>query len=356
MEQQMNALYQELQNMRQVIAAQETKIDTLQQQGPVVHYEQGGSRSSEPHLPKPNTYDGQRFGPSARVNPYEWLVELEHYMQTSGVAAERMMAHGSTYLKGVALTMWLQEKESKHTWQEFKDWFLGAFQPIAVGKTARASLRALKQAGRPVHEYCAQFLRIVHDIKDMSVTDQIEQFLIGLRDDEVRRMVDREVDRVQQVSGSSITLAQVMDLATREEARNNMQSRRFMTNGGKTVSFPQRTNSGWSSHAQPSDMDLNAMHVEFDNSMDEVDMDEMQEQKYEREVTVGPALNALQSSRPAPFRSHTGTASRPSVDRVPGLTRDEFTRLRGEGKCFRCKKPGHLARECPMLSGKGQAQ
>ena len=35
--------------------------------------------------------------------------------------------------------------------------------------------------------------------------------------------------------------------------------------------------------------------------------------------------------------------------RVPGLSREEFFRLRKEGKCLRCKQKGHFARDCPQL-------
>jgi hypothetical protein len=32
--------------------------------------------------------------------------------------------------------------------------------------------------------------------------------------------------------------------------------------------------------------------------------------------------------------------------RVPGLKREDVERLRAEGRCFRCKKKGHMKREC----------
>lgn len=34
--------------------------------------------------------------------------------------------------------------------------------------------------------------------------------------------------------------------------------------------------------------------------------------------------------------------------RVENLTREEFDRLSKEGKCFNCKQPGHLARNCRL--------
>ena len=34
-------------------------------------------------------------------------------------------------------------------------------------------------------------------------------------------------------------------------------------------------------------------------------------------------------------------------DRIPGLKPDELKKLMKEGKCFRCKKTGHMKSECP---------
>ena len=46
------------------------------------------------------------------------------------------------------------------------------------------------------------------------------------------------------------------------------------------------------------------------------------------------------------------------MDLTPGRTRaraaltdDEYAQLRKEGKCFHCKKQGHLSRNCPLKPG-----
>jgi len=38
------------------------------------------------------------------------------------------------------------------------------------------------------------------------------------------------------------------------------------------------------------------------------------------------------------------------------LTEAEREQLRKEGACFRCREPGHLAKDCPLHKGKGNAK
>ena len=60
---------------------------------------------------------------------------------------------------------------------------------------------------------------------------------------------------------------------------------------------------------------------------------------------VEKRLNALHTT------GHRGAGRK---DYTEGLTREDVGRLLAEGKCFRCKKPGHMKNECP-LGGTGKS-
>lgn len=62
----------------------------------------------------------------------------------------------------------------------------------------------------------------------------------------------------------------------------------------------------------------------------------------QRPLATRSNVNAV-NSRPSYRDAVTGN----SFPRRPKLSDDERTKLRREGKCFKCRKPGHLARECP---------
>ena len=48
--------------------------------------------------------------------------------------------------------------------------------------------------------------------------------------------------------------------------------------------------------------------------------------------------------------SHVLAAIQPQRGLLPKLTDAERARLSAIGGCFRCRKPGHMARDCPDIS------
>ena len=53
-------------------------------------------------------------------------------------------------------------------------------------------------------------------------------------------------------------------------------------------------------------------------------------------------LNAISQ-----MRQGGGGSSKYGGDKIQGLTPEMIKKLQAEGKCFRCKQPGHMKNECP---------
>jgi len=66
-------------------------------------------------------------------------------------------------------------------------------------------------------------------------------------------------------------------------------------------------------------------------------------------VTFKPA-NRGTGFRPNPTYRTPGGTTPMELDAITKLTQTERERLRKEGGCFRCRKPGHLARDCTMTN------
>jgi hypothetical protein len=64
-------------------------------------------------------------------------------------------------------------------------------------------------------------------------------------------------------------------------------------------------------------------------------------------VTFKPQ-NRNPGYRPNPMNRAPGGPTPMELDAIGKLTQSERDRLRREGGCFRCRQPGHLARDCTM--------
>lgn len=363
-EQQQAQLTQQQQQLQQLLASSAQASPTV---APTIHLdEQAGAappvtyRPSEPRPPKPDTFDGLRLSTS-RCNASTWLAEIKQYLVAAGVAEARRVEHAATYLKGTALTWWLTYRQLSPalavSWEQFESWFLTRFQPIAASKTARVTLRALRQRpGRPVASYNDEFMRVMTMITDMNEIDQIEYYKAGLADRAVAAWVDRREPK---------TLMQAMEHAQLEDMRAFELSRGrqgFYRPAGSPLSAYQ-SGAGASASQQSVPMEL-GLQVGDD---DESKYDSYTEPcAWVEQSGSDPQLSNM-SRRP-------GTARRPfsspgasvSTAGVPKLTPAERERCIKEHLCFRCRQKGHGSLNCPMFlsdrrgagvqSGKGRAQ
>ncbi len=271
---------------------------------------------------KPSTFTG-----AAGANAEQWLLEMERYFQAAEMySSSGRVLFASTFLKESASawfnSLWTEAEREQAvqncTWSEFKEKFRARFRPLAASRTARSILRNLKQKYR-VSSYTDAFLKQVQLIPDMSMADQVDSYINGLQG-----RIAEEVDR-----DDPSTLVEAMNLAQRAETRQ--ASRRGQpvygarSMGGMFRAAPER-------RADSDDrMDLSALehdqvrHVDASESGEDEESIRAMMQEQRRFSTRRPFAGA----------------------RVPNLSREEFDRLSREGKCFHCRQPGHLARNCP---------
>lgn len=270
---------------------------------------------------KPSTFTARRGG-----DVDMWINEMERYLVLTTGAGDKgqFVPYAATFLKEAASTWFDSQKpEVKHgSWEQFKVKLRERFRPLAPGRTARAALKSLRQQPGRLGAYCEIFLRTVQLIDDMSTSDQLDNFLSGLHP----RLAD-EVDRMDPKSlEDAMVYAQKVDL-------------RWATRGhrsGGPSSFSQsRFAPAPASTSGSAPMDLSALDYDSAYSYEDDEQDGLY------------ALPQRSGMRPTiGGRMHQGSQMGARRGRVEKLTREEFDRLSREGKCFNCKQPGHLARNC----------
>lgn len=271
---------------------------------------------------KPNTFHGNN-----RTSVDAWTFEMEQYFVVTGMEEKDKVPFGVVFLRDMASLWWRSVCQSREVaaislnWQEFKELLTKRFQPVAATKTARAILASLKQT-KSVTEYCNSFFRQMQLIDDMSSADQIERFVRGLK-----APIANEVDMHDPKN-----LDEAMNLAQRAEIRRNNYCMpfQFKSNIQQHHGNPFSSNRFNSSSNNPgfTPMELGNAEIEQD-----------QESTFLESLEDG-CVNSIHDSRKS-----VGIKFR-----VPGLTKPEYDQLSKEGKCFKCRKPGHLARNCRVTN------
>jgi hypothetical protein len=283
---------------------------------------------------KPETFGGFRG-----VAPDAWLFSFEQYLELAGVRDPvKKITIAGTYLRGYA-AKWYQatvqsardhaDRPFNGDWTLFKSKLVEIFKPVNASKIARDSLAALKQL-TSVAKYNFEFTALCLEIPDISDADKLDRYVRGLK----------APIRIEVELADIKTLPDAMAKAQRID--NISYHVRQVTQGGVKPKFGSINTNGGSSSIRSSNgyapMELGALRG-------------LDQRKYGDNSNIRAAtydsveLNAIN-------RHNSKPATKAQL-----LSREEFARCMKNKLCLRCKRPGHLARNCTShQQGKGKAQ
>jgi hypothetical protein len=295
-----------------------------------------------PELPKirqPSSFNG-----AMGFAVDDWISEMQQqfaYYGTRFPDDATKISYAVAYFTGPAMHWW-ESQPACTGWAAFVQRLHDRFRPVHAAMLARQKLGKLRQrGGQSVNQYVGVFQNTLTPITDMGAMDQVHHFVNGLLAPIAAKVWEKHPK----------TLVDAIDAAVSVEAMHNF--------GRAAVPFNHRSGhvggAAPSSTPNPDAMDLN--NLEFDS--EEVDgrdstagtaqngqlalMAKMVDQMAAMEMR----LNAIAGKGYTP-RSDNSAGRSPSRDYIDGLDASTIKKLQAEGKCFRCKKQGHMKNECPQ--------
>ena len=250
---------------------------------------------------KPETYDG------AKARDLDtWLFQVREHLDLSTVPANGRVAYAASLLRNNAALWWREACEANRrpaNWDEFCRQIRDQFRPEDYGRRGRDELAAMKQYVREsVADFVYRFRATCLRVPDLSEAEKLDRFVRALVQD-IRLQVEL---RGPNDFHEAATFAERADAVITRVAGHNAQK-----------DGPQKKKWGYA-------------------------------QRPPAQTQTSGGQTAQSSGGPEPME--LGTAGRRT------LSRAEYEKLRAERACFICKKPGHLARNCPLkkkTSGNG---
>jgi hypothetical protein len=245
---------------------------------------------------KPSTYNG-------RSDPELWLYGVDLYFASAGIIADNLkISFADTLLRDDAL-VWRRTIVTPGDWDTWKGCLISAFQPVNPTETARDRLARLRQTG-PVRSYASLFRTVTLLIPTITDDEKKDRFIRGLKP---KIMHDVKVK-------APATFEEAVQMAVRLDTLDTW-----------------RPNTG------------NPRHVIKAANYEPMEVDAIFSTPVARR-----SINAVANPKRS-YRDVAAAASNPGYSRPPRkpLTDREREEFKKKGICFKCRKPGHIARECP---------
>lgn len=152
--------------------ANQANIQLLQQ----IQTDHTNDPASRPRLRKPEPFKGK-----SPIN--SWVVHMDNYLTTA--SPEESLPIAVSYLEGSAHEWWIAYQSTPEgsivtSWIDLRSALLKRFQPLNKQKAARDKLAKWKQI-KDVATFNEDFLRIILDIPNIAMEEQIDRYTRGLK-------------------------------------------------------------------------------------------------------------------------------------------------------------------------------
>ena len=311
---------------------------------------------STPRVTLPKAPPMVAFSGQVGVNGFEvdtWLREVQRQFNHYGVSVfpdhATRIKYAVQWLNGAALDWWESEVKSAATpcssWDDFVERIRDRYRPQMPAELARQRLRTLKQTGH-VSAYCNLFLQLTSRIPDKSEGDKIFEFKQGLDRAFAVKVAEAKPSTLHEAIEAAVQAAPYITLSGKSgfQFPSRSSSSSFASAGGRFAS---------SSSSSSVPMDINAIGAAAEDEQQEAEADSslmLMQAMLNKMEALETRLHNI--SQPA-ARAKSSSSSSNARGRVPGLSGADVARLMAEGRCFRCKRTGHMKSECPQGAASG---
>ena len=247
---------------------------------------------------------------------------MQQYCKALRLPETQWVEFAATFLRDGASTWWRahldlverQESPLITEWNVFKRVLTTQFQPVNAQKIARDRLHNLRQT-KSVVEFVYEFHKICLEIKDVSPSEKLDRFVRGLKPS-VREKVDIEDPQ---------TVDEAMQIAQRIDSIQ-------WTNRNRQREHGQRNRYHTAYRSSSVKREFNAAVIQPNHGQGKAEA---------RLHAIGNNYGRKVNFR-RPFISSSSSNS---------MSFEQRQRCLQEKLCFKCRRPGHMIKECPLNKG-----
>lgn len=276
------------------------------------------------NLPKPGK--PPEFSQPTRTLPVElWLWTLFVFFKACNVMdPERKLSYAVSRLRGPAANWWRHvtsnvDEPELLTYDYFCDELTRRFKSDNADRVARERLRSLKQT-TSVSAYLEAFLTSLYDIINFTDDDKCDAFLRGLKPILCKDVMMRRPSSFEEAVQFALAVDDAF-MATRTYMRPNTNGVRSSYTGSRPFND--------SRYYGPMPMDTSAAASSSRLS-----------------TPIRPSYGEVVAGVPTTASRHIPSFTGNRLPRSK-LTDTEREECISKGICFKFRKPGHLAKECP---------